>query len=180
MGKERKRMENNIKRSKNFLKNIKITTLLVIILILTALSTSYLSYSSLGNMETLSNDMNDLYEKNMLTSLDLKHLETEFYIIRLNMSNMMYSNQYDGVAAENIETQKDSLVQVFNKYRDFDLTGEEREIFDNIEATYNSYIGEADQIIADLKSGKQIDKNGIHQLGNMANEVQWKLINWYN
>ncbi|WIF93982.1 methyl-accepting chemotaxis protein [Caminicella sporogenes] len=164
--------ENKVKKSSNILKNIKITSLLLIILILTGASIGYISYLSLNNMEILSNDMNSLYKKNMLTSLEIKYLETEFYVVRLNMNKMLYSKKYDKDLADIIENQKSNLVQIFNKYKGYDLTKKERELFDKIESNYKTYLSEADKLLNKLKRGLTISEEEIEKINDCSLKTQ--------
>ncbi|QEK12788.1 methyl-accepting chemotaxis protein [Crassaminicella thermophila] len=164
--------EKTTSKSNNFLKNVKITSLLLITLILTVISTGYITYSSLNNMRVLSNDMNSLYEKNMLTSLELKHLESELYIIRLNINKILYSNQYDKTVAETIENQKKSLIKVFDKYRELDLKNEEKTLFDKIESNYKIYLNESDELLSKLQKGAVLSAVEINKIIDCASEVQ--------
>ncbi|RKD23641.1 methyl-accepting chemotaxis protein [Caminicella sporogenes DSM 14501] len=164
--------ENKVKKSSNILKNIKITSLLLIILILTGASIGYISYLSLNNMEILSNDMNSLYKKNMLTSLEIKYLETEFYVVRLNMNKMLYSKKYDKDLADIIENQKSNLVQIFNKYKGYNLTKKERELFDKIESNYKTYLSEADKLLNKLKRGLTISEEEIVKINDCSLKTQ--------
>jgi methyl-accepting chemotaxis protein len=131
-------------------------------------------------MEILSNDMNLLYNKNMLTSVKLKEIETEFYIIRLNMTKIVYSNKYDEIVVSNIENQIEKIVESFNTYKNYNLTNEERQLLDKIESNYKLYLDEGYKLIDKLKNGIPITEEEIVNTANYSLKAQEninKLIN---
>lgn len=163
---------NQIRKSRNFLKNLKVSSLILFLLVLTSLALAYLSYSSLKEMRILSEDMNRLYEKNMLVSLKLKEMETEFYIIRLQMTEMLYSGRYDEKAASLIKEKKTSLKSILDTYRSYDLSPEERALFDKIEQNYNTYMEQALRVTESLKQGDQVSPEEAAAFAVYASDVQ--------
>jgi methyl-accepting chemotaxis protein len=153
-------------------KNIKITSLLVLMLIVTLLSFGYISFSALNNMAAFRSDMTNLYENNMLQSLHLKRLETDFYIVRLQLANMISSNQYNESAAKTIETQKIVIDSSLDTYRNYHMSAEQRALFEGIEKNYKQYLEEADRYIDKLKSKTAISEEEKQRLPVYANEAQ--------
>ncbi|EOD01735.1 methyl-accepting chemotaxis protein [Caldisalinibacter kiritimatiensis] len=156
------------KKNKNFFKNIKITSSLLVLVIIAILSLGSMTFIALNNMETLSNDMNLLYEDRMLTSLELKHLETEFYIIRLQMSKMVYSNNYDENSVSLISQKREDLLRIFDNYRNLKMSEEQRKLFKDIENNYTVYLQAADSIIKKIKYGIEPSESAIKQLTDSA------------
>lgn len=162
----------NVIKNKNFLKNIKITSLFLGLVMIVVFSLGVMSFTALNDMEAFHNDMKNLYADSMLTSLELKHLETEFYNIRLQMSKMLYSNTYDANSVQIVKKQEESLVKVFDEYRNSNMSEEQRKIFEEIEQNYKSYLVEADKFIRNLKSGIQISESQISKLVEYAGKAQ--------
>jgi len=159
-------------KSSNILKNIKITTLIFVLMIFTVLAVGGISFTALNNMKVLSSDMNSLYKDRMLVSLDLKRLETEFYIMQLNMTQMLYAGQYNEEAARTVADKQKSLNEKIEKYKSFALNENERKMLQNIESGYKSYIKDAAQLLEALKNGNAVTESQIKQLGTYAADVQ--------
>lgn len=157
---------------KNIFNQVKITTLIMSILVLTTISMSYITYSSLNRMSILSGDMNNLYRNEMGSSIDLLQIETDFYNIRLNMANMVYSKQYNRSAEEKIETIKKSIGVKLEKYKNLNLTSEERAVFEKVDTNFNNYINGASTIINQLKLGKDVHESKITELISYSTEAQ--------
>lgn len=159
-------------KNNNFLKNVKIASLLFMLMLVAAFSVGGISLTALNDMKTLNDDMKNLYTDKMLTSLELKHLETEFYTIRLLMAKMVYSNTYDENSAKAISDKKESLVKIFDKYRNFKMSQEQRKIFENIEKNYKAYLDDAEIVIKKLKSGMKASESEISKLIIYATNAQ--------
>lgn len=154
------------------LKNVKMTSLLVLMLVLTVVSFGYIAISALNNMTAFRSDMKDLYKNNMLQSLELKYLETEFYIVRLQMSNLLLSGQYNEDAAKAIETHTSTIVSVLDTYRKYHMSANERALFDEVDKNYRLYLEQADRYIDKLKSKVAIDQEERQKLPGYANAAQ--------
>ena len=154
------------------LKNVKMTSLLVLMLVLTVVSFGYIAISALNNMTAFRSDMKDLYKNNMLQSLELKHLETEFYIVRLQMSNLLLSEQYNEDAAKTVETHTSAIVSVLDTYRKYHMSANERALFDEVDKNYRLYLEQADRYIDKLKSKVAIDQEERQKLPGYANAAQ--------
>ncbi|MGG1311444.1 methyl-accepting chemotaxis protein [Cohnella laeviribosi] len=154
------------------LKNVKMTSLLVLMLVLTVVSFVYIAISALNNMTAFRSDMKDLYKNNMLQSLELKHLETEFYIVRLQMSNLLLSEQYNEDAAKTVETHTSAIVSVLDTYRKYHMSANERALFDEVDKNYRLYLEQADRYIDKLKSKVAIDQEERQKLPGYANAAQ--------
>ncbi|MBZ4684211.1 MAG: methyl-accepting chemotaxis protein [Fusobacteriaceae bacterium] len=162
----------NVKQKRiNFLKNVKIKNLLLAVGIIIILSMSYLTFSSLNRMKTLNNDMNSLYNKNMLVSLNLKEFETEFYIIRIKNLEMLYSN-YKESLVNNINSTTNKIDNILNTYANYNLTDEERELFNNIKKYYLLYIEDMKKYFEIMKSGEKISEEKIDILRDYVVKVQ--------
>ncbi|QNB47779.1 methyl-accepting chemotaxis protein [Thermanaerosceptrum fracticalcis] len=166
--------ENHSKGEKNsnILKNVKITTLIFVLMIFTVFAVGGISFTALNNMKVLSSDMNSLYKDRMLVSLDLKRLETEFYIRRLNMTQMLYAGQYNEEAARAVADKQESLNKKIEEYKGFALNEDERRLLQNIESGYKSYIKDAGQLLEALKTGNAVSEAQINQLGAYAADIQ--------
>ena len=154
------------------LKNVKMTSLLVLMLVLTVVSFGYIAISALNNMTAFRSDMKDLYKNNMLQSLELKYLETEFYIVRLQMSNLLLSGQYNEDAAKAVETHTSTIVSVLDTYRKYHMSANERALFDEVDKNYRLYLEQADRYIDKLKSKVAIDQEERQKLPGYANAAQ--------
>lgn len=162
----------NVKQKRiNFLKNVKIKNLLLAVGIIIILSMSYLTFSSLNRMKTLNNDMNSLYNENMLVSLNLKEFETEFYIIRIKNLEMLYSN-YKESLVNNINSTTNKIDNILNTYANYNLTDEERELFNNIKKYYLLYIEDMKKYFEIMKSGEKISEEKIDILRDYVVKVQ--------
>ncbi|WAA12469.1 methyl-accepting chemotaxis protein [Fervidibacillus halotolerans] len=159
-------------KNKNILRNIKVSTSLIFIILLTILSLAFLSYSSVKNMKTLSNNVNKLYNQNMTPSLELKRLETELNVIQVNMTELIYKNEYDENIEKRVNLKKEELAAIFDRYKSFDLTQKEKEIFGNIELDYDVYIRETEKIINKLKNGESIGKTDTYYFDIFTSRVQ--------
>lgn len=161
-----------IKKSGNILRNVKITVLVLALVVVGIFCLGGLFLSSLNNISVLSNNMNSLYRENMLVSLDLKKLETEFYIMRLNVAQMMYTGKYDENAARNVAIQKESMSKKIEEYGKKSLNAQEKALFKNIVDNYQSYTKDTDSMIVQLQSGQAVSQEKIRQLGVYAAQAQ--------
>ena len=153
-------------------KNVKVNTVMILLLIITVVSISYLGISGLNSMKVLINDMNELYEDQMLVSLKLKDIESKAYDIRLNMANLVYTNTYDENLSKNIDRSTIDLSQTFDTYKKYNFTDEERKLFDSIEKNYISYLNEGNILIEQLKLGSTLKSNDISKMVEYSIEAQ--------
>ncbi|WAA09361.1 methyl-accepting chemotaxis protein [Fervidibacillus albus] len=156
----------------NILRNVKISTSLIVILLLTTISLVFLSYSTVKNMKTLSDHVNKLYNNNMAPSLALKQLETDLYMIQVNMTEMIYRNEYDSTIEEKVNSKKEELSAIIEQYKNYDMTSKEMEIFEKIETDYGTYIQETEKIINKLKNGGSIGKTDTYYFDIFTSRLQ--------
>jgi len=162
----------NVKRSKNFLKNIKMTTLLFALIGIAVIPLIAVSLLALSEMKILSADINNLYNDRMLPSLELKHLQTEFYSLNLLVAQMVYSNTYDANAENSIKEKEDSLTKIFDKYRNSEMNDEQKKLFNDIETSYNAYIENVQMLLEKLKSNTTINAQEIAKLVELTSNTQ--------
>lgn len=159
-------------KHKNVAKNVKITTLLLTLFVVTLVSVGYLSFTALNNMAAFSQDMDDLYEKNMLKSLALKQFETDFYSIRLESAKLLFANRYDQNVVQSIETQKSSAGSILEHVRNHEMSEEQKAIIDEIDRNYTRYLEAVDSFIGRLKSNVATTEEERAQLTQYADAVQ--------
>ncbi|MBZ4662966.1 MAG: methyl-accepting chemotaxis protein [Caloramator sp.] len=158
--------------SKNLLKNIKMISLILILIAFMGASLIGISLLGMSNMRVLSGDMNNLYNERMLPSLELKHIETEFYKIRLSLVQMVYSNKYDEALEQNINKQKDSIDKILEHYRNTKMNEEQKKMLLEVEGTYNAYMENSKLLINKLKTGQSIAAEEIQNLKSLTENIQ--------
>ncbi|MCX7694285.1 MAG: methyl-accepting chemotaxis protein [Caloramator sp.] len=162
----------NSKRSKNFLKNIKMFSLILILIAFMGTSLIGISLLGINNMKVLSGDMNNLYNERMLPSLELKLIETEFYKIRLSLAQMVYSNKYNESLEQNINKQKENIDKILEHYRNTKMNEEQKKMLVEVEGAYNAYMDNAKLLINKLKSGQTISEEDLQNLRILITNIQ--------
>ncbi|WP_139905152.1 methyl-accepting chemotaxis protein [Clostridium thermarum] len=160
------------KNSRNFIKNVKVNSLFISLTGFIIISLSIILYLSLTNMKALSNDMNNLYNDRMIPSLELKKIETELYTIRLSMTQMVYSQKYDLKTENNIIAKKENLAKIFEKYKNSNMSDEQKQLFGNIEQSYSAYMENSNTLIGKLKTNTPITQEEIDKLRELAYNSQ--------
>ncbi|SHF44736.1 methyl-accepting chemotaxis protein [Caloramator proteoclasticus] len=158
--------------SKNFLKNIKMFSLILILIAFMGASLIGISLLGMRNMRVLSGDMNNLYNERMLPSLELKHIETEFYKIRLSLSQMVYSNKYDETLEQNINKQKDNIDNILEHYRNTKMNEEQKKMLLEVEGAYKAYMDNSKLLINQLKTGQSISAEETQNLKSLTLNIQ--------
>ena len=160
------------KRSRNILKNIKITALFIILMSIVGTSMVFISLLGINNMKTLSLDMNNLYIERMLPSLEVKEIETEFYQIRVPFVQMIYSGKYDASLDATINEHKAKIDNILASYRRAKLNEEQKKMLDEIEKSYQAYMTGYYSAIDSLKSGKTLSDTEIKYLRQLENNLK--------
>ncbi|WP_163195850.1 methyl-accepting chemotaxis protein [Clostridium thermarum] len=156
------------KNSRNYIKNLKMNSLFISLTVFIIISLSIILYLSINYMRNLNHDMNSLYNDRMLISLEFKKIETEFYTIRLSMTQMVYSQKYDFNVENNIIAKKEDLAKAFEKYKNSNMTDEQNKVFDSIEQSYNAYMENSKVLIGKLKTHTLITQEEIDKLRELA------------
>ncbi|QCX33206.1 methyl-accepting chemotaxis protein [Caloramator sp. E03] len=156
----------------NILKNIKITSLLIILVLIMAASLISISLLGINDMKTLSNDMNNLYNERMLPSLQLKLFETEFYQIRVSLTQMIFSGKYDAEQEQKINNKKESIDKILLNYRNTKMNEEQKRMLGEIENTYNIFMDNEKLLVNKLKSNQVISQEEIQNQRNLTVNIQ--------
>jgi len=162
----------NKKRNGNFFKNVKVNSLIISLTGFIIISFGIILYLSLTNMKTLSSDMNNLYKNRMIPSLELKKVETELYSIRLSMAKMVYSQKYDLNIEQSILSKKEDLAKIFEKYKNSNMSDEQKKLFVSIEQSYSAYMENSKALIEKLKTNTSITPEETAKMGELASNVQ--------
>jgi len=165
-------MGSDSKSSKSLLKNIKISTLLLTFIVGLIISLTVIFLLSIKNMGTLSNDMNNLYTDRMLTSLEIKRLETEFYQIEVPLTQMIHSGKYDANLETSINEHKGKIDEILKSYKNSNMNDEQKQMLDGIENSYNAYINGSFTLINKLKSNNVVSESEIQNLKDLTQNMQ--------
>lgn len=76
--------------------------------VVTLMVVGSLVWLALKDMAVFNNDMKALYSDRMLTSLQLKEFETQFYSMRVAMTQMLFAQRYDAAAVGQVSDVKRS------------------------------------------------------------------------
>ncbi|HHV76944.1 MAG TPA: methyl-accepting chemotaxis protein [Syntrophothermus lipocalidus] len=155
-----------------WLRNTKVSTLMAGLAAVTLVVVGLLVWLALKDMAVFNNDMDALYSERMLPSLELKKLETEFYSMRVAMTQMLYSGQYDAAAAAKVKEMKESLVTIFEQYKKSAMNQEQRRLLEEIERGYLAYLDQAEKFIQVLETGGQVSAQSVDGLKELASQVQ--------
>ncbi|KYH34198.1 putative methyl-accepting chemotaxis protein YoaH [Clostridium tepidiprofundi DSM 19306] len=161
-----------INEGKNMLKNIKITHLLAVLSIIAFVSIMVVSAIAIKGMKQNNENMESLYNDTMMTSLDIKKLETEFYSIRLQMAKITYLNQYDEKAVAIVEYKKENVFKLFHKYKNSNMTEEQRKLFNDVEQNYKRYLDRVETFIRKIIRGTIISEEESKELTMYADAAQ--------
>jgi len=130
------------------------------------------SVIAVRGMKMNNQDMKSLYNDTMITSLDIKKLETEFYSIRLQMSKIAYLNRYDENAVAIVEYKKENVFKLFNKYKNSNMTEEQRKLFNDVEKNYKRYLDGTEVFIEKVIKGTRISEEESKELIMYADTAQ--------
>ncbi|TDT71775.1 methyl-accepting chemotaxis protein [Hypnocyclicus thermotrophus] len=166
----------NLESAKRMINNIKIKNLFISAIVTIILIMSYLTFFSLNKMKILNKNVNSIYNEHMLTSLNLKKFETDFYLIRIKNIDLLYSNYNENLVSD-INKKIIELDNIINTYESQNLTTEEKEIFNNIKKYYLLYIKNMKNYFEIMKTGKKISKEKINLLRDYAAKAQENIDN---
>lgn len=166
-------MSKNVsRRSRNFLKNIKMTYLQIFLTSFILLSIAGMVYLGLNDMKAFNNDMKSLYADRMITSLQLKDIETKFYKISLEMARMVGNNQYDENAVKIIRENQSQLQEVLNSYKGSLMNEEQKKLLNDIEKSYQIVFDRTNSLIDSLKAGRSVSVKEAEELVLLTSSVE--------
>jgi len=156
----------------NLFKNVKVVSLLYLIVITVALSLASISLLAVKNMNVLSNDMNNLYNVNMLPSLEVKRLETELYIMRLSVNKMLDEKAYSIEEYNKILEKEKSIEEALNNLKNYKMNEEQQRLLETIKNNIGLYVEEAKRQINLLKSNQAISLSDAAKLNELILNTQ--------
>ncbi|GFR35521.1 methyl-accepting chemotaxis protein [Thermobrachium celere] len=159
-------------KSRNILKNIKMTSLFIILICIIGTSMIFISLLGINNMKILSLDMNNLYNERMLPSLQVKEIETEFYQIRLPFVQMIYSSKYDLALETTINEHKTKIDNILQSYRKAKMNEDQKKMLEEVEKNYQSYMAGLYSTIDKLKANQTLSYADVQHLEELAKNLE--------
>ncbi|ADI01814.1 methyl-accepting chemotaxis protein [Syntrophothermus lipocalidus] len=153
-------------------RNTKVSTLMAGLAVVTLMVVGSLVWLALKDMAVFNNDMKALYSDRMLTSLQLKEFETQFYSMRVAMTQMLFAQRYDAAAVGQVSDVKKKLASTLEQYKQSSMGEGQRKLVEDIEKGYLDYVDQAESIIGVFKNGGQVGVESVDRVRQTASQVQ--------